>query len=184
MARRKQKNRAQRRQAEQRRRRNLKWLVIGLAVAVMGGLIYMAIPKSPKPTMEPQFTKQGELQFISRENGEVAQAIDIEVKRDPLERNTGMMWRRSMKENQGMLFIMDQPEPQSFWMRNTYISLDIIFVDEDFRILNIRANAQPQTLESQTSIGDALYVVEVIGGFCEKNGIAAGDEIRFQLEPR
>lgn len=182
MARRKKPNRAERRQAEQARRRNLKWLVFALAIAVMGGLIYIAIPKGQKAPKGPQFTKQGELQFIARESGEVIKAIDIEVKKDPIERSTGMMWRKSMEENQGMLFIMDRPEPQSFWMRNTYIPLDIIFVGEDFKILNIRANAQPQSLEGQSSIGEALYVVEVIGGFCSKYGIEAGDEIRFQLE--
>ncbi len=182
MARRKKQNRAERRQAEQRRRRNLKWLTIALSIAVLGGLIYIAIPKSKETPMGPQFTKQGDLQFIEQESGQVIKAIDIEVKKDPLERNTGMMWRQSMEESQGMLFIMDRPEPQSFWMRNTYIPLDIIFVDEGFKILNIRANAKPQSLEGQTSIGDALYVVEVIGGFCAKYGIEAGDEIRFQLQ--
>ena len=181
MARRKKQNRAERRRTEQSRRRNLKWLVIALAVAVLGGLIYIAIPKTKPAPEGPQFTKQGELQFIDDESGNVIRAIDIEVKKDPLDRNTGMMWRKSMEDTQGMLFIMDRPEPQSFWMRNTYIPLDIIFVSEDSRILNIRANAPPQTLESQTSIGDALYVVEVVGGFCEKYGIAAGDQIRFHL---
>ncbi|MCO6493167.1 MAG: DUF192 domain-containing protein [Phaeodactylibacter sp.] len=181
MARRKPKNRAQRRQAERQRRSSLKWIVVALAIAVAGGLIYLAIPKGKKPAMGPQFTKQGELQFISRESGDVIRAIDIEVKKEELDRNTGMMWRRSMEENQGMLFIMDRPEPQSFWMRNTYIPLDIIFVDENFRILNIRANAEPNSLQSQSSIGDALYVVEVIGGFCAQYGIEAGDEIRYQL---
>ena len=181
MARRKKQNRTQRRQAEQQRRRGLKWLVIALAIVVLGGLIYMAIPKSPKAPTGPQFTKQGTLQFIESGAGNVIREIDIEVKKDPADRNEGMMWRRTMEENQGMLFIMDRPEPQSFWMRNTYIPLDIIFVSEDLKILNIRANAPPQTLESQSSIGDALYVVEVIGGFCEQYGVEAGDEIRYQL---
>lgn len=182
MARRKQQNRTQRRQAERQRRRSLQWLVIALAVFVMGGLVYIAIPKTPKGPAGPRFTRQGELQFIERESGKEIKSIDIEVKRSPEERNTGMMWRRSMEDSQGMLFIMDRPEPQSFWMRNTYIPLDIIFVDENLKVLNIRANAQPQTLESQPSIGDALYVVEVVGGFCEKYGVQAGDEIRFRLD--
>ncbi|MCB0551640.1 MAG: DUF192 domain-containing protein [Phaeodactylibacter sp.] len=180
MARRKKPNRAERRQAEQSRRRNLKWLVIALALALAGGLIYIAIPKTPKAPEGPQFTKQGELQFLDKNGGSLIKTIDIEIKKDPQERNTGMMWRRSMEDTQGMLFIMDRPEPQSFWMRNTYIPLDIIFVDENFKILNIRANAQPQTLDSQSSIGNALYVVEVVGGFCAQYGIDNGDEIRFQ----
>lgn len=181
MARRKEKNRQQRRQAEQQRSSSLKWMVIALALVVAGGLIYIAIPKTPKAPAGPQFTKQGELTFIEQESGKEIKRIDIEVKQSPEERNTGMMWRKSMEDNQGMLFIMGRPEPQSFWMRNTYIPLDIVFADENLKILNIRANAQPQTLESQSSIGDALYVLEVVGGFCGKHGIQAGDEIRYRL---
>jgi len=87
-----------------------------------------------------------------------------------------------MEDDQGMLFIMEQSEPQSFWMRNTYVPLDILFISEDRRILNVRENAQPQSLSPQTSQGDAKYVLEVIGGLTDRLGVKAGDQISFQRD--
>ncbi len=152
-----------------------------LAVVVLAGLILIAMPKAPKAPAGPTFTKQGELQFLDGNSGALLKAIDIEVKQDDYGRQQGMMWRRSMEDNQGMLFIMERAEPQSFWMLNTFISLDIIFVDESFQILNIREKVPPETLDPQPSTGNALYVVEVAGGFCQKYGVKAGDKISFEL---
>ena len=174
-------NRAQGRQAGQGKRRNLAWLMLALAIPILIGLIFIAMPKSTKaPAAGPTFTKQGELQFLSGTDGQLIKKIDIEIKQDDYGRQQGMMWRRSMEENQGMLFIMERAEPQTFWMLNTFVSLDILFVDEQFRIVNIRERAEPQSLGPQSSTGPALYVVEVVAGFCEKHGIKAGDMIRFE----
>ncbi len=80
-----------------------------------------------------------------------------------------------------MLFIMDREEIQSFWMLNTYISLDILFVDAEKRIVTIRPDTTPQSLDSVASDKPALYVVEVNAGFCKKHGISTGDRIEFEL---
>jgi uncharacterized membrane protein (UPF0127 family) len=178
MANRKLPNRAQRRQAEQKRKR-LGIIMLLLAVPIIAGLIFLAMPKSPDKPSGPTFTKHGTLSFIDKESSQPIKTIDIEVKKDNYERAEGMMWRKSMEDTQGMLFIMDREEPQTFWMRNTYIPLDIIFVDANKTILNIRENAPPQTLDPQASIGNALYVVEVNGGYCAKYGVEAGDQIEF-----
>lgn len=90
------------------------------------------------------------------------------------------MYRRNMSDTQGMLFIMDVAAPQSFWMRNTYIPLDIIFVDENNTILNIHQNARPRSESPLPSEGNAKYVVEVIGGFTQAYGIKPGDKIQWQ----
>ena len=175
-------NRAQRRQAEKQRRRRLALLLAALAISILIGLIFIAMPRPPEVPSGPTFTKQGELQFFDGTSGSLIKTIDIEVKQDDYGRTQGMMWRKAMDDSQGMLFIMERPEPQSFWMLNTLISLDIIFVDEHFRILNIREKAPPETLDPQPSNGDALYVVEVVGGFSQKYGVKSGDKIRFELE--
>lgn len=176
-------NRNERRRAERRRKRTLIAIVALIALPVVAGLIYMSLPQIQEEAKAgPKFTKQGELQLLSGETGELIQQIKIEVKQNNQERAEGMMWRRSMEEDQGMLFIMDRNEPQSFWMRNTYIPLDIIFIGEDKRIVNIRKNAQPQTLAPQPSKGNAKYVLEVVGGFCEKYGVKAGDRIAFTVD--
>ena len=173
-------NREQRRKAARRRKRTLIGIVALIALPVIGGLIYMAMPQSP-PETGPRFTKQGELKILAAEDSALIKTIDIEVKQDERGRAEGMMWRKSMEENQGMLFIMERSEPQSFWMRNTYIPLDITFISEDKRIVNIRRNAQPQSLSPQPSKGDAKYVLEVIGGFSDKFGVEAGDRIEFAI---
>jgi uncharacterized membrane protein (UPF0127 family) len=175
-------NRAQRRKVRQRKQRNLILIMAILALPVIGGLIYMSMPNSAPPISGPQFTKQGTLTFLSEKSGEPITAIDIEIKADDSGRAEGMMWRKSMEEDQGMLFIMERAEPQSFWMRNTYIPLDILFISEDQRILNIRANAQPQTLSPQASQGDAKYVLEVIGGLTDKMGVQPGDSVTFERQ--
>ncbi len=173
-------NREERRRAERRRKRTLIAIVAFIALPVVAGLIYMSLPQS-QPETGPRFTKQGELQFMDAETGEPITSIDIEVKQDDAGRAEGMMWRRSMEEDQGMLFIMERSEPQSFWMRNTYIPLDIMFIGEDKRIVNIRKNAQPQTLDPQPSKGNAKYVLEVIGGFSDQFGVEAGDRVEFEV---
>lgn len=165
------------------KRRRLGIIMLLLAIPVLIGLLITSLPKSAHRSeiAGPQFTKQGELAFINSQ-GESIRKIDIEVKQNDLDRQQGMMWRKSMDDTQGMLFIMDRAEPQSFWMLNTYLSLDIIYVDEHFRILNIAKNTQPQSLDPVYSKGDALYVVEVIAGFCDKFGVQPGDSIQFELD--
>ena len=175
-------NRAERRkQARNRKRLGIIMLVIAIPIAI-GLILFSMPPKSPQKPSGPQFTKEGVLSFVDQETGTNIRTIDIEVKDNDYERAEGMMWRKSMEDTQGMLFIMEGLEPRSFWMRNTYIPLDIIFVDENNAIVNIRENAPPQTLDPQTSTGPAKYVVEVIGGFCAQFGISAGDRIDFKID--
>ncbi len=135
----------------------------------------------PRESMpEPPFTKEGELTFISAETGKPIRKIDIEKAETDPERQQGLMYRRKMTDQQGMLFIMDRAAPQSFWMRNTYIPLDIIFVDENNTILNIHQNARPRSEAELPSKGNAKYVVEVIGGFTQAYGIKPGDKIQWE----
>jgi len=122
------------------------------------------------------FTKQGELSF-NTDAGEFVNKIDIEIADTPEKRQTGLMYRVRMKENRGMLFIFDREEPQSFWMRNTEISLDIIFVNSDLEIVKIHHNTKPFSDSSLPSIRPAKFVVEVNAGYCEKFGISEGNKI-------
>src|SRR5690606_33756069 len=98
-------------------------------------------------TIAIEFKKEGELQILK--NGNVTRTIDIEIADTPYEWETGLMYRESMEENQGMLFIYPNAAPRSFYMKNTYIPLDIIFMTSDTIVLNIKENAQPR---DETSI--------------------------------
>ncbi len=134
-----------------------------------------------KETYEPKFRDEGDLQFVSAESGDTLKTIDIELANAPDEIAYGMMYRKSMDINTGMLFFMPTEEVQSFYMRNTYVSLDIIFINSRHEIVSIQKNAEPLNTTSLPSTGPANFVLEVKGGYCDQFGIAAGDKIQFQL---
>ena len=85
-----------------------------------------------------------------------------------------------MKENQGMLFVFHEEKPRSFWMHNTYIPLDIIYLNKEKDIVSIAKNAEPLSETSRPSEGDAMYVLEINGGLSDKLGLAKGDHMTFE----
>lgn len=133
----------------------------------------------PTEMPDPKFTKEGVLSFASA-SGAPIKTIDIEKADNDMERQFGLMYRRSMDDAQGMLFLFDKSEPQAFWMRNTIIPLDIMFVDENQVITTIHENAKPMNDNSLPSKGDAKYVVEVNAGFAKKYGVKEGDKITWE----
>jgi uncharacterized membrane protein (UPF0127 family) len=123
-----------------------------------------------------KFSKQGELTFNSGA-GEYISQIEIEIAEDDQHRAEGLMFRVDMKENQGMLFIFPESRVQSFWMENTFISLDIIFTDADGKIVTIHKNTEPFSRKSIASDEPAKYVVEVLAGYTDMHKIKEGDKI-------
>lgn len=112
-------------------------------------------------------------------------AMNLEVADDPVSIARGLMFRTQLVENGGMIFIFENATERHFWMKNTYIPLDIIFIDEDSGIISIVENAQPCTLDpcrTYSSNGDAMYVIEVNGGFVRKNNIRVGNLIDIKEE--
>ena len=132
--------------------------------------------KTNENTEKDYFTKEGELTFNSKDSKYISM-IDIEIAEDERERTQGLMFRRGMQENQGMLFIFAREEFQSFWMRNTEISLDIIFVNSNEEIVTIHKNTETFSDNSYPSTRPAIYVVEVVAGYTSKYGIEVGDKI-------
>jgi uncharacterized membrane protein (UPF0127 family) len=169
-------------------------LIIGIMLLALAGMILPSIisnfsggnsarnfiPNRTENMPDPKFTKEGTLSFVSGQTGQVIKTIDIEKADNEMERQFGLMYRRTMEDDQGMLFLFDKPEQQGFWMKNTIIPLDIMFVDENKQILNIHENTKPMSEASLPSKGDARYVVEVIGGFSKKYGVKPGDKINWQ----
>jgi uncharacterized membrane protein (UPF0127 family) len=91
----------------------------------------------------------------------------------------GLMFRTSLGDNEGMLFPSEVPAPRSFWMKNTPLSLDIIFVGADGRITNIAANTEPYSLDSVPSSGFAIAVLELRAGRAAELGIVPGDRVSW-----
>jgi uncharacterized membrane protein (UPF0127 family) len=127
---------------------------------------------------------EGQLLFINKDNADQVKRIAIEVADTPEERNRGLMDRRSLPDTTGMLFIFERSGPQNFWMKNTYIPLDIIFVNAEKQIVKIHKYATPHSIDSYPSEKDAQYVVEVNGGFTDQHNIKEGDRISFSLPNR
>jgi hypothetical protein len=98
------------------------------------------------------------------------------------ERDVGLMFRGHLDAKGGMLFVFEKPQVLGFWMKNTLIPLDMIFIGQNKKILGIVHNAPPRSLQTR-GIGykRSLYVLEVNGGFCKKHGIHPGNRVQFTL---
>jgi uncharacterized membrane protein (UPF0127 family) len=132
---------------------------------------------SSTPFNEPQFTKEGELTFFSKNNNEII-TIDIEIPDTPEEKRRGLMYRHVMADTEGMLFIHGMTKYRFFWMKNTYIPLDMIFVDKKMQIVKIEKNTTPLSEELISVPKETYYTIEVNAGFCDQHGIEIGDSIK------
>ena len=103
--------------------------------------------------------------------------VDVEVAATNPTRTRGLMWRTSLDDGTGMLFIFSDEQMLSFWMRNTLISLDMLFIDKDLNVVGIVENAAPQTLDSRGVGKSALFVLEVPAGYCKRMGVVAGSKV-------
>ena len=93
--------------------------------------------------------------------------LDIEIADDEYQTQTGLMYRKSMNTNEGMLFIFKDEAPRAFYMKNTQFALDIIFINSNKKVVSIQKNAQPLNLKPLASEGEAQYVLEVNAGLTD-----------------
>lgn len=105
--------------------------------------------------------------------------VRVAVAESNMARQQGLMNVFEMPEDGGMIFIFEQQQPLSFWMANTPLSLDMVFVNEDFEIVRIHQNTTPFSQQQYPSVRPALYVVEVHGGFTARHDIQEGHFIEF-----
>nr|WP_321242986.1 DUF192 domain-containing protein [uncultured Psychroserpens sp.] len=125
------------------------------------------------------FKKEGELQLKKATTDSLLASINIEIADDEYATQTGLMYRSSMENNQGMLFIFPDTDFRAFYMKNTQIPLDIIFIAEDKTIVSIQKNAQPMNETSLPSEDPAKYVLEINAGLSDTWSLEKGDIIEF-----
>lgn len=130
-------------------------------------------------TKEVSFTKEGELTLKKATNDSIVAILDIEFANTDYETQTGLMYRRSMQNDRGMLFVFENEIRRSFYMKNTEFALDIIFVNSDHEIVSIQKNAKPFDKSSLASEAPAKYVLEINAGLSDQWGLEAGDLIEF-----
>ncbi len=111
-------------------------------------------------------------------------AVRVELARTEPERRQGLMRRPSLDDDAGMLFLFDERSEHAFWMKDTLIPLDMIFVDDDGRIAGVVERAEPRTLEPRSVGAPSRYVLEVNGGWTRARGVRTGDRVRFENVPR
>lgn len=133
-------------------------------------------------TTPVKFKKEGSLQILQQDTDSVLTTLDIEIADNEYETATGLMYRSSMEPDQGMLFIFDDVAMRSFYMKNTEIALDIIFLDAEERIVSFQKNAQPFNENGLTSKVPAKYVLEVNAGMADKWSLEVGDRITYKKE--
>jgi uncharacterized protein len=162
--------------------------IILVIVLLFGGLISTGIlnfsknsdePISENSTdnstvAEPQFKKEGELTFLKNQ-----EKLTIEIADNEAETTQGLMYRRTMPDSCGMVFIFADSQPRNFWMKNTYLPLDILFLDESKKVVTIQANRTPFSEEQIPSFEDAKFVLEVNAGYCKRKGIEKGDVVKW-----
>ncbi len=157
-------------------------LLLG-AVLLLGVTSCREAPENSLKTESVAFTKEGTLTLYRGESDSLLARLDIEIAETEYETQTGLMYRKSMEERQGMLFIFPNEARHSFYMKNTLIPLDILFIRGDRSIANIARNAQPMDESGIPSAGPVQYVLEINAGLSDRWGLKEGDRVVFERNP-
>ncbi|MGB5691393.1 MAG: DUF192 domain-containing protein [Flavobacteriaceae bacterium] len=152
---------------------------------LIGGFLFSlgsckdAPPKQAIKTSEITFTREGELSVYQSGTEAVLAQIDIEIAETEYETSTGLMYRKGMEKNQGMLFIFDYVGMHSFYMKNTEFDIDIIFIDDEYKIASYHDRARAMDETGISSKVPIRYVLEINAGLRSKWGLEIGDRIGF-----
>lgn len=123
-------------------------------------------------------TPQPRVVIATREGKEVA--VRVEVADTPAKREMGLQYRNELGDDQGMLFLFPREEVQAFWMKNTPISLDLIFISAQRKVVGIVRRAVPFSRATLSVPSPSQFVLEIKGGLSQRHGIKIGDGVRFQ----
>ncbi len=145
----------------------------GLTTGLLMLIAAMAWADEPAPALSPAGLELDEVTIKTEGGAELRFTVELALTRD--QQRQGLMFREEMAMDEGMLFLFGRAQPRSFWMRNTLISLDMLFIAPDGRILNIAERTVPETDDSHASAGPASAVLEINGGLSALLGISAGD---------
>ena len=145
-----------------------------MACLVFVAFVAMGAAALTAATLEP-------LTFQTADGSHVFQ---IEAALTEEQREIGLMYRRSLADDHGMLFDFGRPQAISMWMQNTYVSLDMVFVGGDGRVMRIAEKTEPLSTRLISSDGPARYVVELTAGAARRIGLRPGDRVLHSLIPR
>lgn len=153
-----------------------------------------AAPPAPKPAPAPAVAKPVQTDIAAEDYvmpalpmGRVTlddafggkHVVEVEVAATHDARTRGLMWRKELAEGKGMLFIFAGEQRLTFWMRNTLIPLDMVFIDKNLKVVGTVERAEPKTMSSRGVGGDSQFVLEVPGGWTSKIGLKAGSVVKL-----
>lgn len=139
------------------------------AVLVLFFALFLSMPACQA---QPEVT-------VATQNGREV-TFQVEVADTPAKRELGLMYRRDLAPDRGMLFLFPHEAEQAFWMKNTPLPLDMIFIDSQRRIVGIVEQATPFSLDARSVHRTSQFVLEINGGLSRRYGIKAGDSVRFR----
>jgi len=130
------------------------------------------------PVIAEEKAAQAQLEPLEILTATGAHAFEVEVARSESERARGLMFRRSLPQDRGMLFLFESERPIAMWMKNTYVSLDMVFVSRNGRVRSIARGAVPMSESIIPSGGPVYAVIELAAGAADAIGLSVGDQVR------
>ncbi len=150
-------------------------IVVGVATIVFFGLFAVILGLNKTDSVNQNLTP-----FLTAElfKANLNYQLKLEIARTEIQREQGLMFRQKLDANSGMLFVFADSAPRTFWMQNTYISLDIIYLDSNFKVVKIWENTKPnQVTELYPSGVPIQYAIETNAGWAKQVDLQVGDEI-------
>ena len=152
-------------------------LLTGILLVAILSFINLSQKKKAKVSNKLEYKLEKEVSFISSSSGNFLSSLWVEIAETPYEQSKGLMYRNYMPDSVGMLFIYPGSEERSYWMQNTRISLDIIYVNDKMEIVSAYEFTIPYSEEGLPSHEVCKYVIETNAGYMQEYGIAIGDRI-------
>jgi len=154
--------------------------VVAFAAALLCGVLSASLPAS-LPALAQAPAAPGELENVTLVTASGEHVFKVEVMRTDEQRARGLMFRKHLPADRGMLFDFKAEQRVSMWMRNTYIPLDMVFIARDGTVVNVAQDTEPLSERTIPSAGPALAVLEVNAGVARRIGLKAGDRVRHPL---
>jgi uncharacterized membrane protein (UPF0127 family) len=158
------------------------WLAVLLAAGLVPAPTALAVPAAAAIAPGKPQTGLQVIPLVIETAGGRRHSYRVEVAATSAQQAHGMMYRTTVAPGTGMLFPLDPPRAASFWMENTFVPLDLLFVGSDGRIRNIIAGAVPRSRAPLSSVGPVAAVLELAGGEAERIGAQPGDRVRWGAE--
>lgn len=159
--------------------------LLNFSILIFGVVLFLNCKEEKSTKTEDKvvvsFKKEGVLSLKKADSDSIIKTLDIEIADNDYETQTGLMYRTRLETNHGMLFIFPDTDFRSFYMKNTKIPLDIIYIDEDKTIVSIQKNAKPFDETALPSEAPAKFVLEINGGLSDEWQLEIGNRIVFEV---